>query len=44
MMNQAEYDDSIDSISFDDGPISEEIAQPSIFNDSVDPFMDGPTF
>ena len=44
MMNQAEYDDSIDSISFDDGPISEEIAQPSVFNDSVDPFMDGPTF
>lgn len=44
MMNQVEYDDSIDSISFDDGPISEEIAQPSIFNDSVDPFMDGPTF
>lgn len=44
MMNQAEYDDSIDSISFDDGPISEEIAQSSIFNDSVDPFMDGPTF
>ena len=44
MTNQAEYDDSIDSISFDDGPISEEIAQPSIFNDSVDPFMDGPTF
>lgn len=44
MMNQAEYDDSIDSISFDDGPISEEIAQPSIFNDSVDPFMNGPTF
>lgn len=44
MTNQAEYDDSIDSISFDDGPISEEIAQPSVFNDSVDPFMDGPTF
>lgn len=44
MMNQAEYDDSIVSISFDDGPISEEIAQPSVFNDSVDPFMDEPTF
>lgn len=44
MMNQAEYDDSIDSISFDDGPMDDDIAQPSIFNDSVDPFMDGPTF
>lgn len=44
MINQLEYYDQTDSISFDDRPISEEIAQPSIFNDSVDPFMDGPTF
>lgn len=44
MTNQAEYDDSIDSISFDDRPMDDDIAQPSIFNDSVDPFMDGPTF
>ena len=44
MMNQDEYDDSIDSVSFDDGPMDDDIAQPSIFNDSVDPFMDGPTF
>lgn len=44
MMNQAEYDEYADSISFDDGPMDDDIAQPSIFNDSLDPFMDGPTF
>ena len=44
MMNQLEYDDQTDSISFDDGPMDDDIAQPSIFNESLDPFMDGPTF
>ena len=44
MMNQLEYDSHTDSISFDDGPMDDDIAQPSIFNDSLDPFMDGPTF
>lgn len=44
MINQLEYDDQTDSISFDDRPMDDDIAQPSIFNDSVDPFMDGPTF
>lgn len=44
IMNQLEYDDQTDSISFDDGSMDDDIAQPSIFNDSLDPFMDGPTF
>ena len=44
MINQLEYYDQTDSISFDDRPMDDDIAQPSIFNDSVDPFMDGPTF
>ena len=44
MMNNVEYENQSDSNLFDDGPMDDDLSQPSIFNNNIDSFFDGPTF